>query len=233
MFRYFLACILLLMLVGCQGQRKKVIPSNVGSGGDRERLAYFEGRITVEDFLKKKNHAVNVEAFLVKNKKMRIEANGPLGIKVASVLVTENRIQAQLYLERKYLNGDFLNVWKYDAQTLRAISIPVSPKFLQSVFLQDRTLGPNWKCEKEALFEECLNLSKPKLSEGPNEKLPEQPQKMTWIKTDEGRIKFFAESSNYRLTWEPSADMQFIENNPKIFTLEVNEAFKKIEITPR
>lgn len=232
MLRYFLTCIVLLAVVACQGPRKKIIPAdkNAGVGTELERVAYFEGRITVEDFLKKKNHSVTVEAFLQKSKKMRIEANGPLGVRVASVLVSEHQVQAQLYLERKYLMGDFPNVWKYDAQTLRAISIPVSPKFLQSLLLQDRNLGARWKCEKEALAEECLNLTPPT---GPSDRLPEQPQKVTWMKTPDNKMKIFVESQNYRMTWNPSADMQFIENNPKIFTLEVNESFRKVEITPR
>ena len=233
--RYLVLIGLLGLTVSCQGPQKKSVSSQATKPGtiEPDRLVYIEGRITVEDLLKKKNHTVKVEAFLVKNKKLRIEANGPLGVRVASVLVSENQIQAQLYLERKYLSGNFPNVWKNDNPTLRPISIPVSPLFMQTVFLQERNLGPNWKCERDNVAEECLNMNAKQIVPKDGTRLPQQPQKMTWIRDEKGLTRFFAESSAYRLMWEPSAQMQYIENNPKIFTMDVNDAFKKVDITPR
>ncbi len=235
MFRYLLLIGLLGLTVSCQGPKKKSISTSATESGESnvDRLIYFEGRMTVEDYAKKKNHSVKVEAFLIKNKKLRIEANGPLGVRVASILVLENQIQAQLYLERKILTGTFPNVWKYDNPTLKPISIPISPKFLQSIFLQEKNLGPNWKCERDRVAEECLNLNPNSIVAKDGSRPPPQPQKMTWIRDEQGLTRFFAESSAYRLMWDPSAPAQEIENNPKIFTMDINESFKKVDITPR
>lgn len=236
MFRYLLLIGLLGFTVSCQGPKKKpvaTVPPTGTVAPEADRLVYLEGRITVEDFAKKKNHTAKIEAFLIKNKKLRIEANGPLGVRVASILVLESQIHAQLYLERKMLSGTFPNVWKNDHPTLKPISIPVSPKFMQSVFLQERNLGPQWKCERDNVAEECVNLNANQLVPKDGPRLPPQPQKMTWIKDENGRTRFFAESSAYRLMWEPSAPIQYIDNNPKIFTMDVNESFKKVDITPR
>ncbi|MFN8943642.1 MAG: hypothetical protein ACK5WZ_03365 [Pseudobdellovibrionaceae bacterium] len=232
MFRQLLLFILLSTLIACQGP-KKTVSDSADLKHQNNRIIYLEGKITVEDFAKKKNHTIKIEGFLIKDKSLRIEANGPLGIRVASVLVSENQIQAQLYMERKFLSGIFPNVWKVNNQTLKAISIPVSPKFLQSAFLYEKNLGPDWKCESDAGSEECLNLSAKALTQSSGQRLPMQPEKMTWVKSENGFTRFFAESQTHRLTWEPSAAITTIDYNPKLFVLEANEQFRKVDITPR
>lgn len=220
---YFLYLILLGFIVGgtsCQtGKIQKV-----ENKANPLVIQYREGRLEFEDLVKKKKQKVKVEAFILQNQKMRLEATATLGIRVASILVSESDIQAQLYLEKKFLSGKFPYVWKNENPTLRSMSIPLSPKFLQSLILKQQVLSSSWKCEKTLDdAKECLNMK-------PQKNLPER---ITWVKSSDGEELVFVESETFRIKWTFLSAKEISEPKPKLFEMQINENYQKVDITPR
>src|SRR5690606_3617227 len=96
---FFCSVVALLFFLGCQSKKVSETPS---IDSTENKVVYREGTLEVEDLIKNKAHRVSVESFILPSKKMRIEATGPLGIRIASLIVSEDKIQALLHREKKY-----------------------------------------------------------------------------------------------------------------------------------
>ncbi len=210
---------LLSAILGCQTQQKKSLESS-----ENLPVVVREGRLNVQDLKKNKNYVLDVESYLIPSKKMRLEATGPLGVRIASVLVTEDKIQAQLYREKKYLEGIFPRVWERENPTLRVISIPLSPKLLQTIVLGEELPSAQWNCVNQKNGgKECEN----KFSNN-----PQLPRKIIWSALKDNNQDILAESENFRLRWSLKS-MTRVEAKESMFLLKQNSSYESVDITPR
>lgn len=210
---------LTLLVSGCQTHHKPMTEAPLAPG----EIFGRDGRVDIEDLKKNKSHRISVSSYILPNQKMRVEATGPLSIPIATLLVTEDRIQAQLYREKKYLFGIFPRVWERENPTLRAISIPISPKVLQAIVLDKNLDARSWKCSSSADGSKvCQNLR-------PSEHLPDA---IFWSPEIEGSRTVKADSANFKMTWTLGA-LEKVVAKENMFVLRVNENYQKVDITPR
>lgn len=228
-FKFFCAgsaliSVCLFLFSGCQSSKKKMAedgaPQNLGSN----IVKYNEGKLFIEDKIKNKKFSLNLETFLMPSKRLRIEAMGPLSSRVASVLVTENKIQALLYREKKYLAGDFPRVWERSNPTLNVISIPFSPAQLQAILLGDPLPEKDWSCEK--LVDQEGRVCRFKTQESSLKKT------LTWKKDESGKPVVLAESTRANLRFELK-DTSSLSPKPEIFSLKEFPQYEFVDITPR
>lgn len=165
--------------------------------GTYEKAAW-ETKAQLKNLKDGKVHNVSIDVYAIKNDKIRIEATGTLGFKVASIVIDREKVQAILPTEKKFYQGPATQ----EAIT-RVLKIPLHPSVLFAIIFDQGLRGGSWTCapDEQGLVKQCQNKD---LIFVEWERL-ENPKKMVRIKTKSMEVEWFFKDVD--VDWKPKAEI--------------------------
>ena len=97
--------------------------------------ALWETKAQIRQIKENRVHNLSIDAFAIKNNKLRLEVSAALGIKVASVVIDREKVQAIIPSEKKFYTG----VASQEVLT-RALKLPIHPNIFYAMIF-DQEIG--------------------------------------------------------------------------------------------
>ena len=112
----------------------------------------WQARAQIKDLKTNKSDVLSMEVLSEKDKNMRLELTGTLGVRVASLLIKDEKISYAIHTQKRYFSGNVS-----DKSLLPLFKIALDPRWLYSVFFDEPVQGSNWKCTNDGqdLIERC------------------------------------------------------------------------------
>lgn len=208
-FKIILSFCLLSILIGCASTDHK--PTFTQANTDKE--GQWECKAQLKNLTKNESHVVNLDVYAIRHHNLRMEATGPLGIRLASILMIEQQFSAIEYTQQKAYLGSAKS--KSFASVLK---IPVDPKWFYNIFFDEALPGPEWQCsyDKNNMIKECNN---------------NQAQfKIQWLDRIEDNKRIVISNPQFQLNIITKEHQPKVENPDKVFNLKIPENYSKIQI---
>jgi hypothetical protein len=143
-------------------------------------------------------HNISIDVYAVKGDKLRMEASGTLGYKLASVVMDREKVQAIVFTEKKFYFGSA----SQDVMT-KAFRVPVPPNVFFAIIFDQQLRGTGWKCESDpqGLIQSCLNKDLIRIEW---ERL-ESPSKIVRLKTKTFEMEWYFKALD--LEWQPKNEI--------------------------
>lgn len=172
----------------------------------------WETRAQITQLRENQAHNVSIDVYAVKGDKLRMEATGTLGYKLASVVMDREKVQAIVFTEKKFYFGSA----SQDVMT-KAFRVPVPPNVFFAIIFDQQLRGTGWKCESDpqGLIQKCVNRDQLSIEW---ERL-ESPSKIVRIKTKTFEMEWFFKTLD--LEWQPKKD---------IFTLTAPQNYQTVKL---
>lgn len=208
-FKSLFSFFLLSLLLACVSTEHK--PTLTQANTDKE--GQWECKAQLKNLTKNESHIVNLNVYAVRHHNLRMEATGPLGIRLASILLIEQQFRAIEYTQQKVYLGSAKS--KSFASVLK---IPIDPQWFYNIFFDEALPGPEWKCsyDKNHLIKECSNN--------------QVNFKIEWLDRIDDNKRIVISNPQYQLNIITKEHKTKVENPDKVFNLKIPENYTKIQI---
>lgn len=180
------------LLTSCATKKIQDIP--VGPN----EVAAWETKAQIRQLRDNHIHNISIDVLAIKGDKLRMEATATLGIKVASVVVDQERVQALVYNEKKFYSGPTTpDIF------LKAFRVPVPPNVFFAMIFDQSLRAPGWVCENDSagLIQKCSFKGALTIAW---ERLENPPQKMVRIKSKTFEMDWFFKKLDSN--WQPQQE---------------------------
>ncbi len=111
----------------------------------KKTTGYWEGKAYVKDLSRGSINQVHWVAFAEWPGKLRMDVQGDFGVNIASITLSENKMQVALFQEKKFLSGnaDEHSLTKYT-------KIAINPYWINNVLFDKSIDNKNWTCVQGA-----------------------------------------------------------------------------------
>ena len=202
-----LLLILILCLYGCGGAPKKV-----STGGVTPLL--IETKIQTKDVKKSETHTANLEIILLPNQAIRMEITALFGYRVASIVMTPQKIQYALHTSKNYVQGPF------SAKTLYPVfKQNIDPRLLWRIVNGQNPESNELTCLKDATGRptSCTTTTAVAL-----------PTTVTWNYDDEAKKRIEIKNQQFEMIWVFKSQSVFETLQNETFVLKKPEDYKEI-----
>ncbi len=205
----FFALFLSIIISACASSTHK---TNITTP-EQSKEGQWECKAQLKNLVKNESHVVSLDVFAIKPNNLRLEATGPLGIRLASVLLTEQQFTAVEYTQQKAYIGTAKS--KSFASVLK---IPIEPNWFYNIFFDEPLNAPGWKCsfDNNKVVKECNNT---------------QAQfKIEWLDRAEDNKRIVISNPQYQLNILTKEHQPKVEHPDKVFHLKIPDNYTKIQI---
>lgn len=174
--------------------------------------ASWETKAQIRQVRDNQVHNISIDVYAIKGDKLRMEASGTLGYKLASVVMDREKVQAVVFTEKKFYFGTA----SQDVMT-KAFRVPVPPNVFFAMIFDQELRGGGWKCESDpqGLIQKCVHKD---LISIEWERL-ENPRKIVRLKTKTFEMEWYFKTID--LDWQPKKD---------IFKLSAPENYQSVRL---
>ena len=194
---------------GCTSPAPKV-----SAGGGVPLL--IETKIQTKDVKKSETHTANLEIILLPNQAIRMEVSALFGYRIASVVMTPQKIQYALHTSKSYVDGPF------SARTLYPVfKQNVDPRLLWRIVHGQNPEGADLKCVKDSNGRpvSCVSSAVANL-----------PTTVTWAYEDEGKKRIEIKNQQFEMIWVFKSQAPFETLQNETFVLKKPEEYKEITL---
>lgn len=205
--RFNLILILSLGFSGLIGCASKTIQS-----GSFQK-AQWESKALIKDSKQNKNQSVSIDILAIKNDRARFEISALLGIRVASIVMSQREISYALYQQKLFYYGR-----NSETAFARVLDLPLHPMNLSNIAFDEPIRGVGWKCQLDAtgMISACEN---------PGRKLNVQ-----WTERNQGGKKVVINAPDFEMIWIFEAPQTEVQFKNETFTLVQPQGFKAVQI---
>lgn len=199
--------ILVLILQGCSSAPVK--PGGVGS----PMPILIETKIQTKDIKKSDTHTANLEIIVLNNQAIRMEVTALFGYRIASVVMTPQKIQYALHTSKDYVQGPF------SARTLFPIfKQNIDPRLLWKIIHGQNPESADLKCNKDSLARPVSCLSS----------VGALATTVTWSYEEENKKRIEIKNQNFEMIWvfKKQSPLETFQN--ETFVLKKPEDYKEI-----
>lgn len=189
-------------------------PVKVTTGGTPPLL--IETKIQTKDLKKSETHTANIEIILLPNQAIRMEVSALFGYRIASVVMTPQKIQYALHTSKSYVDGPF------SARSLYPVfKQNVDPRLLWRIVHGQNPEAADMKCVKDANGRpvSCVSSAVPHL-----------PTTVTWAYEDEGKKRIDIKNQQFEMIWVFKSQAVFDSLQNETFVLKKPEDYKEITL---
>jgi hypothetical protein len=199
MLKKFL-CLTVLFAVGCATQAPVPFSTSKEEG-------QWEAKAQVRDLEKGTSNTVSLDVMSLRNRDLRMEVTGTLGVHVASFLLKGNEIAYAVHPQKKYYSGIATE------RSLRPLlKIDIDPRWLYAIFFDEPLNG--WKCEGQPV-EKCQR------SDG---------TQVVWSDRNGERKRVTISNPQFELQILVKNFMTKVQSPEKAFNLETPESYRRYKL---
>lgn len=172
----------------------------------------IETKIQTKDLRKSETHTANLEIILLKDQAIRMEVTALLGYRVASVVMTPQRIQYALHTSKTYVQGPFA------AKTMYPIFRQnVDPRLLWRIIHGQNPESNDLKCTKDAMDRPSTCVSS----------IANLVTNVNWSYEDDDKKRIEIKNQQFEMTWifKSQAPLETFQN--ETFVLKKPEDYKE------
>lgn len=161
-------------------------------------VANWETKAQIRQLRDNQTHNISIDLYAIKGDKLRMEASGPLGYKLASVVMDREKVQAIIFNEKKFYIGS-----STQDVMIKAFRVPVPPNVFFAMIFDQELRGSGWKCDSDpkGLIQKCANKD---LISIEWERL-ENPRKIVRLKSKAFEMEWYFKTLD--LDWQPKDEM--------------------------
>lgn len=198
-----------LIVIGCASSTHK---ENTATP-EVSKEGQWECKAQLKNLVNNESHIVSLNVFAIKPNNLRLEASGPLGIRLASVLLNEQQFTAIEYSKQKVYIGSAKS--KLFASVLK---IPIEPKWFYNIFFDEPFTTPGWQCsfDNNKQVKECTNA--------------QNQFKIEWLDRIDDNKRIVISNPQYQLNILTKEHQPKVERPDKVFQIKIPENYKKIQI---
>lgn len=171
----------------------------------------FDSQIYFQDKRDKKSHQMTMEVVARKNQKMRLDAKVSLGLHLASVVTTTEKVHVALHAEKKSYEGPATQ-----KALQRSLGFPLHPLVLHAMVYRQALKGAGWSCNiRNQKVQRCVQAGSGMV--------------VTWEDQDEGATMVTADSKAFNLQWRLMPP-ENVEERPNYFELNIPNSYEKLRL---
>lgn len=190
---------ILVFLAGCASK-----PVSYNATKDEGQ---WEAKAQVRDLEKGKTNTVSLEVMALKDKALRMEVSGTMGVHVASFLLKGSEVQYAIHTQKRYFSGPA------SEKALRPLlNASVDPRWLYSIFFDEQLEG--WKCSGQPI-EICER------SDG---------TKITWTDRKEEKKRIIIANPQFELQVLVKDFTTKVQSPDKAFGFEAPEGYRRYKL---
>lgn len=198
-----------MVFVGCSSSKvNSDLPINTNLQGSK-----WETKALVRNLKNKKSNTLDIDVLCTDRDVSRIEVSAFLGMQLASIFISSEKIKLALYSEKKFYYG------KYDPKTLEnIIGIPLSPFNFLNIANDKPIKDSGWICKQNnnGLPDQCQNSDK--------------SISISWTDRNQGEKKVSILSPNFEMVWFFKSLQTQVQFKYENFNLKQPDGFKAIHI---
>lgn len=192
----------LLYIAGCSTK-----PTEVSVGGP----SYIETKAQLKNVIKNESHNINIDIALSPQKAVRLDVTAMFNYKIATVLLTPEKIQYINYNSQSFVEGPF------SSKTLYPIfKQHIDPKILWKAIHDQNPSAQNLKCQVGA---DHRPLS-----------CEDKDLTVTWTYQNPPQKKIVLKNPQFEMIWIFKSQSPLDESRTETFVLKKPEGFKEIII---
>jgi hypothetical protein len=195
----FLFVTILVCLAGCAS--KPVVYNLAKDEGQ------WEAKAQVRDLANGKTNTVNLEVMAFRDKALRMEVSGPMGVHVASFLLKGSEVRYAIHTQKRYFSGAVTE------RSMRPLlNASIDPRWLYSVFFDEELQG--WQCKGQPI-EICERTD---------------GTKITWTDRQEEKKRIIITNPQFELQVLVKNFTTKVQAPEKAFGLEAPEDYKRYKL---
>lgn len=172
---------------------------------------YIETKAQLKDLRKDENHTVNIDIALAPQKAVRLDVTALFNYKIATVLMTPEKIQYIYYNAKSFVEGPF------SSKTLYPIfKQHVDPRILWKAIHGQNPSAQNLKCQTD-------ESQRPTICQ-------DKDLTVTWTYQEPPQKKIVLKNPQFEMIWVFKAEQPLDESRSETFVLKKPEGFKEFVI---
>lgn len=185
--------------MGCATQS---VPYN-----QEKKEGQWEAKAQIKDLKNSSANTVSLEVMAIKDRALRLEVSGTMGIQVASLLMRDSSINCLIHTQKKAYIGEA------SERSLRHIlKMDIDPRWLYSMFFDEAIEG--WHCRGEPI-EKCTR---------------DDGMTIAWTERDGEKKRMTVNSEQFQLQILVKNYMTKVQSPEKAFKLAVPDSYKKYKL---
>lgn len=170
----------------------------------------FDSQLYFMDKKKNKSHQMTMEIVARRNQKMRLDAKVVMGVHVASVVMTQEKVQVALHAEKKSYEGP-----ASQRVLQRSLGFPLHPLVFHAIIYRQGLKGQGWNCDiRGAKVHKCTQSSSGLV--------------LTWEDQEDATMAV-ADSPAFNLQWRISPP-ENVEERSNYFELKIPDSYEKLRL---
>lgn len=141
----FLALLSLEILNGCASKPVAYNPE--------KDQGQWDAKAQIKDLTQQKSNSFSLQVMAEKNRVLRMEITGTMGISVASLLLKGDEISYAIHRQKKFISGI-----ASEKALAPLLNVNLDPRWLYAIFFDEAIPEKNWSCQKGAdlKIEKCI-----------------------------------------------------------------------------
>ena len=103
----------------------------------------WDAKVQIQDFEHQKSNNLNLQVIAEKNRAVRMEVTGTMGVNIASLLLKGDDISYAIHTQKRFISGS-----ASEKALMPLFSIDVDPRWLYAIFFDETIPEKNWVCRK-------------------------------------------------------------------------------------
>lgn len=178
-----------------------------------KREGQWEAKAQVKDLEKNKTNSVSLDVSAEKDRALRMEVTGTLGVSVASFLLKENEVSYAIHTQKRFVSGP-----ASEKSMGPLLNVNVDPRWLYNVFFDEPIANKNWSCTKdpEGLVQNCERL--------------QDGMKIVWSERQSERKRVTISNSQFELQILVKGFQPKVQSPEKVYSLSAPDSYKRYKL---
>lgn len=172
-----------------------------------KREGQWEAKAQLKDLKNSSANTLSLEVMAVKDRALRIEVSGTMGVQVASILMRENKINYLIHTQKKAYFGEVT-----ESALQPVLKMNINPRWLYAMFFDEPLEG--WQCTGNPV-EKCSRAD---------------GMSMIWNEREGEKKRMILSSEQFQLQILVKNYLTKVQDPDKAFKLTVPDSYKKYKL---
>ena len=173
----------------------------------------WDAKAQVRDLEKNKTNNVSLEVMAEKDRFLRMEVSGTLGVSVASFLMKDAEVSYAIHTQKRFISGP-----ASEKALSPLLNVSVDPRWLYNVFFDLPISEKNWTCQSsvENVVESCSRL--------------QDGMKIVWSERQGERKRVTISGAKFELQILVKGFRPKVQSPEKAFSLNAPDGYKRYKL---